>query len=262
MPNKKKELNEQEQKQKKIAYIFALAFAFLILIDFIVVSMIYSWTDWIAVLLFSLLFIVPAYLANAGMVIVGGGKPIDGGKTFIDGKPIFGPGKTWNGLIKGPLFIGIPISIAIFLLFLVLWVFIAQIPSDGIQQGVYQYYTSMDYYRYYFIGGKEGDDYFIGFLTLIIRIILCAYGAAFGDLIGSFIKRRINLTRGQPLWVIDQLDFAIFAMLLTSIPSFLFPEIFIPLDFLIITFLLILTPSVAILANTIAYIIGLKSVPW
>ena len=115
MPSRKKELNEQEQKQKKIAYIFALSFALLILIDFIVISIIYSWADWVALLIFALLFIVPAYIANAGMVLVGGGKPIDWGKMFFDGRPILGPGKTWNGLIKGPLYIGIPISVAIFL---------------------------------------------------------------------------------------------------------------------------------------------------
>lgn len=262
MPSKRKELNEQEQKQKKIAFIFALSFALLIFIDFIIISVLYSWADWIALLIFSLLFIVPAYIANAGMLLVGGGKPIDGGKMFFDGKPILGPGKTWNGLIKGPLYIGIPISAAIFLLLMALWEFIEPIPLESIQNGVYQYYNSMDYYRYFFIGGRAGDDYLLGFLGLILRIILCAYGAAFGDLIGSFLKRRLDLSRGQPLWVIDQLDFAIFAMLLTSIPSLIAPDLFIPLDFLIISFLVILTPSVAILANTIAYIIGIKSIPW
>ena len=262
MRGKRSELNEKEQVQKKIAYILALICAFLIFIDFLIVSFIYSWTDWLALLIFSLLFIVPAYLANAGMVIVGGGKPIDGGKNFIDGKRIFGPGKTWNGLIKGPLCIGIPISAAIFFLFLILWEIIKPIPSGGIEEGVYLYYNSMNYYRHYFIGGRLEDNLIFGYLTLILRIFLCAYGAAVGDLIGSFIKRRLNLSRGKPLWIIDQLDFAIFSMILTSIPSIILPEIFLPLDFLIISFLLILTPSIAILANIIAYFVGLKSVPW
>jgi CDP-2,3-bis-(O-geranylgeranyl)-sn-glycerol synthase len=255
-------LNGKEQKQKKIAFILAIICIFLIFIDYLIISLIYSWTDWIALLIFSLLYIVPAYLANAGMVLVGGGKPIDGGKNFIDGRPIFGPGKTWNGLIKGPLYIGIPISAAIFLLFIMLWGIIEPIPSIAIENEIYQYYNNMDYYRYYFIGGRSGDNLLFGFLTLLIRIILCAYGAVFGDLIGSFIKRRLNLNRGQPLWIIDQLDFAIFAMILTSIPSLIIPEIFLPIDILIISFLLILTPSVAIFANTIAFLLGLKNVPW
>lgn len=46
-------------------------------------------------------FILPAYVANATPVVLGGGRPIDGGRQFIDGRPIFGPGKTWRGLIAG-----------------------------------------------------------------------------------------------------------------------------------------------------------------
>ncbi len=262
MRGKRSELTEKEEIQKKIAYILALICTFLIFIDFLIVSFIYSWTDWLALLIFSLLFIVPAYLTNAGMVIVDGGKPIDGGKNLFDGKRIFGPGKTWNGLIKGPLYIGIPISAAIFLLFLTLWEMIEPIPSGGIENGVYLHYNNMNYYRHYFIGGRPEDNLIFGYLTLILRIFLCAYGAAIGDLIGSFIKRRLNLSRGKPLWVIDQLDFAVFSMILTSIPSLIMPEIFLPLDFLIISFILILTFSIAILANTIAYFVGLKSIPW
>ncbi len=262
MRNKRNELNEKEKINKKIAFILALVCIFLIFIDFLIITLIFSWTDWVALLIFSLLFIVPAYLANAGMVLIGGGKPVDGGKNFIDGRRILGPGKTWKGLIRGPLLIGIPISAAISLLFIVLWGVIEPIPSEGIANGVYKYYNSMIYYRYYFIGGRPDDNLIFGYLTIIIRIFLCAYGAAFGDLIGSFIKRRLNVSRGNPLWIIDQLDFAMFAMIMASIPSFILPEIFLPLDILIISFLLILTPSVAILANTIAYLIGLKKIPW
>jgi len=242
MRNKRNELNEKEKINKKIAFILALVCIFLIFIDFLIISLIFSWTDWVALLIFSLLFIVPAYLANAGMVLIGGGKPIDGGKNFIDGRRIFGPGKTWKGFIRGPILIGIPISAAIFLLFIVLWAFIEPIPSEGIANGVYKYYNSMIYYRYYFIGVRPDDNLIFGYLTIIIR--------------------RLNVSRGNPLWIIDQLDFAIFAMIMASIPSFILPEIFLPLDILIISFLLILTPSVAILANTIAYLIGLKNVPW
>ena len=49
----------------------------------------------------ALKFIFPAYCANAAPVIFGGGKPIDRGKKFIDGKPIFGVNKTFRGLIYG-----------------------------------------------------------------------------------------------------------------------------------------------------------------
>ncbi len=49
----------------------------------------------------ALLFIFPAYCANAAPVIFGGGFPIDRGKTFLDGKPIFGSHKTFRGFLSG-----------------------------------------------------------------------------------------------------------------------------------------------------------------
>ena len=49
----------------------------------------------------ALLFIFPAYCANAIPVIAGGGPPIDLGKRFSDGKPIFGKNKTSRGFLSG-----------------------------------------------------------------------------------------------------------------------------------------------------------------
>jgi CDP-2,3-bis-(O-geranylgeranyl)-sn-glycerol synthase len=49
----------------------------------------------------ALLFIFPAYCANAIPVITGGGRPIDLGKKFSDGKPIFGKNKTSRGFLSG-----------------------------------------------------------------------------------------------------------------------------------------------------------------
>lgn len=48
-----------------------------------------------------LYYIFPAYCANAAPVIFGGGQPIDGGRNFLDGKPILGPNKTYRGFIAG-----------------------------------------------------------------------------------------------------------------------------------------------------------------
>ena len=258
MPERK-ELTELELKFKKIAIRLAVFFACLILVHFLLTSLVFgTWADWIAILIFSLLFIVPAYISNACMVIAGGGKPIDGGKVLKDGRRLFGDHKTWNGLIKGPLYFGIPISIGVFVLFLLLWPFIEQIPIDGISQGGYIIYNDASYYEYYFIGGS----FPLGFLSLMIRIVLCAYGAAFGDLFGSFLKRRVNIKSGAPFWVIDQLDFALLAIILVAIPSLIVPVLFWPIDLNIIIFLIILTPSVSVIANTVAYYLGLKEVPW
>lgn len=46
-------------------------------------------------------FILPAYVANATPVVLGGGAPIDGGRLFTDGRPIFGAGKTIRGFLVG-----------------------------------------------------------------------------------------------------------------------------------------------------------------
>jgi len=100
-----------EQKNTNIANLLAFFFGVILLIHFLIISYCFSWVDWITILIFSMLFIVPGYLANAGMVIVGGGKPIDKGKFWRDGRRILGDHKTLDGLIKGPLYIGIPISL-------------------------------------------------------------------------------------------------------------------------------------------------------
>jgi len=48
----------------------------------------------------ALKFIFPAYCSNAIPVITGGGRPIDGGKIFFDGKAIFGKNKTFRGFFS------------------------------------------------------------------------------------------------------------------------------------------------------------------
>jgi CDP-2,3-bis-(O-geranylgeranyl)-sn-glycerol synthase len=246
------------RRNTKIAKILTFVFIALLFLNFIIISLINTWADWIALLIFSLLFIVPGYLSNAGMVIVGGGKPIDGGKVWRDGRRIFGEHKTWNGLIKGPLLIGIPISFGIFLLFIVLWPAIQEIPNTGIEMGIYQIYSNISYYEFYFIGGP----FPLGLISLILRIILTSYGAAFGDLLGSFLKRRFNIASGEPFWIIDQIDFATISILFAAIPFFFIPNIYLGPDVNVVIFLLILTPAVSVIANTVAYFIGLKEVPW
>jgi len=46
-------------------------------------------------------FILPAYFANAAPVLLGGGAPLDMGKKFLDGRRIFGDGKTIRGFACG-----------------------------------------------------------------------------------------------------------------------------------------------------------------
>jgi CDP-2,3-bis-(O-geranylgeranyl)-sn-glycerol synthase len=58
----------------------------------------------------ALKFIFPAYCANAIPVITGGGYPIDFGKKFLDGKPILGKNKTFQGFFSG-LMIGTAVGL-------------------------------------------------------------------------------------------------------------------------------------------------------
>jgi len=49
----------------------------------------------------ALKFIFPAYCANATPVLAGGGAKMDFGKSFIDGKRVFGDNKTFRGFFFG-----------------------------------------------------------------------------------------------------------------------------------------------------------------
>lgn len=64
----------------------------------------------------ALKFIFPAYCANALPVIVGGGPPLDLGKKFFDGKPIFGKNKTFRGFFFG-MAIGVTVGLVESILF-------------------------------------------------------------------------------------------------------------------------------------------------
>ena len=64
----------------------------------------------------ALIFIFPAYCANATPVLAGGGKPMDFGKNFPDGKRIFGNNKTFRGFFFG-LAVGIAVGLVECMLF-------------------------------------------------------------------------------------------------------------------------------------------------
>ena len=79
----------------------------------------------------ALKFIFPAYCANAAPVLGGGGKPMDFGKNFLDGKPILGRNKTFKGFFFG-LAIGIGVGIVECLLFDYPWLFSLLTPSGAL----------------------------------------------------------------------------------------------------------------------------------
>lgn len=55
----------------------------------------------IGLIVTAFLWILPAAIANGVPVLVGGGKPIDFGKTMKDGKRLLGDGKTLRGFFSG-----------------------------------------------------------------------------------------------------------------------------------------------------------------
>lgn len=122
-----------------------------------------------------IIFILPAYFANAIPVVVGGGTPMDFGKNFPDGRRIFGNGKTIKGFFGG--IAGGIISAAI----------IANLFPLGVFGGI----------TYQFLCGA-----------------LLSLGTLVGDAIGSFVKRRMNIPAGKP-FLLDQLSFLIVALLFT-----------------------------------------------
>jgi len=132
---------------------------------------------------YALYFILPAYCANAAPVIFGGGRPIDAGRIFIDGKPILGSHKTVRGFFAG-LIVGTLVG------------FVLQIVSP-LQSVLFRYDASL------------------GFVLSL--------GALVGDLFDSFIKRRLGFPPGSAFPILDQLDFIvgalIFSLMVSPLPS-------------------------------------------
>ena len=79
----------------------------------------------------ALKFIFPAYCANGAPVLGGGGKPIDFGKNFFDGKRIFGANKTFRGFFFG-LTIGAAVGVMDCLLFGYPWLFAVLTPLGAL----------------------------------------------------------------------------------------------------------------------------------
>jgi CDP-2,3-bis-(O-geranylgeranyl)-sn-glycerol synthase len=83
--------------------------------------------------------------------------------------------------------------------------------------------------------------------------MLCL-GTMFGDVTGSFIKRRIGIKPGDPALLLDQLGFLIFA--------FVFAGTVTPIDTGIMILLVVLTPIFHFLTNFFGYTLKLKEHPW
>ncbi len=180
---------------------------------------------------------LPAYLPNSFAAVFGGGKPIDGGKTMKDGRRILGDGKTWRGLFAGILLGFLTGCAEIFLLYHGFHFFGIQLPgfsSSGVP-GAFD-------------------------LSAVIAILSLAIGALLGDMVFSFLKRRIGLQRGQSLPLVDQYDFLVGAFLLTALTSYSWLTG--TLDWLTFIIILIITPVLHVGTNIVGYWLGIKNEPW
>ncbi|WP_296804537.1 CDP-2,3-bis-(O-geranylgeranyl)-sn-glycerol synthase [uncultured Methanobrevibacter sp.] len=172
----------------------------------------------------TLYFILPAYFSNGGALAFGGGTPVDFGKTDKNGIRWIGDGVTWRGLIAGTLI--------------------------GTLTGAVQGYLAQ------FILPEIGQYIITPIVTDIPNGILIGFllglGALVGDALGSFLKRRIGIGRGKPAPILDQLDFIIVALIFVS------PFVNMNLQFIAIA--IILTLIIHLIANTFAYLLGIKDV--
>ena len=184
----------------------------------------FDWTMFAAACITILYFLLPTYISNSGGLIFGGGKPLDFGKSDKNGVRWIGDGVTWRGLIGGTLL--------------------------GTLVGAVQGYFGPDLLLYF--GEYITTPIAVGVVNGIIIGFLLAFGALIGDAIGSFIKRRLGIGRGKPAPILDQLDFLIVALLFASF------VVKFDLNFIIIAILL--TMIIHLIANTGAYLLGIKDV--
>lgn len=88
----------------------------------------------------------------------------------------------------------------------------------------------------------------------ILECGLMPIGAMAGDILGSFLKRRLGIERGGSAPVLDQLGFLLMALLLAWLP-YGPPGWLDPLAFLL---LLLVTALLHVSTNVLAYLAGLK----
>jgi CDP-2,3-bis-(O-geranylgeranyl)-sn-glycerol synthase len=177
----------------------------------------------IVIALVSALWIMlPAYVPNPVAAALGGGRPIDGGRNFRDGKRILGDGKTWRGFITGVI-AGILVGLL-------------ELAVQG--TGALPMLPS----------------------HTVLTVILFSVGALLGDMTKSFFKRRLGIKSGDQWIIADQYDLVAGAFVLTAIfsPEWIISTI----TPLMALWIIIVTPILHKTANVIGYLAGVKKVPW
>lgn len=180
-------------------------------------------------LLLAFWLFIPAYVANPLAVVWGGGRPMDLGLKWQDGRRVLGDGKTWRGFVGG----GVS-AVAVGAL---------QWPSSALWSEP----LTLDA-----LGAWMGP------------VAALAFGALLGDVLGSFVKRRMGMEKGSRAPVLDQYDFVLGAFLVAAV---LFP------GWVVATYvqgealwglilILAVTPLLHRAVNIVGYRMGRKEVPW
>lgn len=125
----------------------------------------------------ALYFFIPAYTANTTACILGHGRPVDLGRTFFDGRRIFGNGVTIRGVAAGT--------------------------ACGMVSG--------------YLMSLYSIPFGLSFSMWMTVSFLISFGALAGDAAGSFTKRRLNFKRGAPAPLLDQLNFVIGGLLFAGL---------------------------------------------
>ncbi len=180
--------------------------------------------DVYAVVVMAFWVMLPAYIPNNAAVLAGGGRPIDGGRRLGE-RRLLGDGKTWRGLLGGWL-AGVTVALAL--------TAIAPDMSEPL--------------------GVDLPEF-----PLAVALLF-PLGAMLGDIGASFLKRRTGRERGAPFPGVDQLDFVAGSLLLALVAA---PAWF--LDTLtpgVLGVVIVVTPVLHVLANVLAYLLGLKDEPY
>jgi CDP-2,3-bis-(O-geranylgeranyl)-sn-glycerol synthase len=183
----------------------------------------------------ALWLMLPAYVANMSAVKLGGGLPMDFGRTMRDGRRVLGPGKTWRGFLLGGA-AGTLVGAALH----------ALAPATG---------------------GAVTD---FGGAAWPLTAGGLAFGALLGDAAKSFVKRRFGKDRGAPWLGPDQLDFVLGAWLVAlatsalAVPTGLADRnwLLATLTLPVLVIVVVLTPALHVGTNWLGHRLGHKEVPW
>jgi CDP-2,3-bis-(O-geranylgeranyl)-sn-glycerol synthase len=179
-----------------------------------------------ALILTTLYWALPGFMANMAPILFRDrirwlAIPVDMG-IRIGGKPIFGSHKTIRGFVVGILAAALTAVIQSYLY------------SIGIGR-------TISYIDYHLACG-------------ICIGITIGFGALFGDLVKSFIKRRLDLREGTPFVPWDQVDYAI--------GMIVFSGLVLPMTLAMMVTLLISAPTLSIIVTRIAFHLKIRKEKW